>query len=218
MFVQTHLAQENACKHSLPTARRLCTHLHSGACPGLGLEEGVEEPSTRISFRSVFLLPLTLPFSHKSTQAGVLKEDWGEGNVEVSARCSSPGAPPPPPHSQAWLLPLPPRARFGAEQYIPVARPALPPPSFPFSPPPVQGPERAPAVNSPGTPLGAGGRARSPPPDPAPPHPAQAVASAAAESPAPFSAAESLPRLAEPSPSAASRAASLQVPEAPSRD
>lgn len=88
------------------------------------------------------------------------------------------------------------RARGRAQQYIPAAQLARPPPFFPSSPPPVQGPERAPAVNSPGTPLGAGGRARSPPPDPAPPHPAQAVACAAAESPAPSNAARSLPLLA----------------------
>lgn len=109
--------------------------------------------------------------------------------MEVPCARQSPGARGPaqplPPHSQARLLPLSPRARFRAEQYIPEARRARPPPSFPSSPPLVEGPERAPAVNSPGTPLGAGGRARSPPPDPAPPHPAQAVASAAAEFPPP---------------------------------
>lgn len=164
--------------------------------PRLELGEGVEELNARISFHRVFPLPFTLPFSHKSIQAPVLKMTR-ERRTWRSPVCSS--SPDPedlrylhPPHSQAWLLPLPPRARFRAEQYIPAARSARPPPSFPFSPPPVRGPERAPAVNSPGTPLGAGGRARSPPPDPAPPHPAQAVASAAAESPAPSSAAESL--------------------------
>ena len=152
-----------------------------------------------------------------------VREDGGEGNMQVPSagqfsRARGPALPPPP-HSQAWLLPLPPRARFEAEPYIPAARRARPPPSFPFSPPPVEGPERAPAVNSPGPPLGAGGRARSPPPDPAPPHPAQAVASAAAESPAPSCAAWSLLLLARavlppprpglpPSP----------VPVAPSRD
>lgn len=79
MFVQTHLARENACKHSFSTARRICTHLHLGACPGPGLEEGAEEPTTRISFRRVFLLPSTLPFSYKSTQAGVLKRTGKRG-------------------------------------------------------------------------------------------------------------------------------------------
>lgn len=100
------------------------------------------------------------------------------------------------PRPGSTLSPPRARARCRAQQYIPAAQLARPPPSFPSSPPPVEGPERAPAVNSPGTPLGAGGRARSPPPDPAPPRPAQAVACAAAESPAPSSAAWSLPLLA----------------------
>lgn len=142
--------------------------------------------------------------------------------MEVPCARQSPGARGPaqplPPHSQARLLPLSSLARFRAEQYIPAARRARPPPSFPSSPPHVEGPERAPAVNSPGTPLGAGGRARSPPPDPAPPHPAQDVASAAAESPHPLQRSrESTPPTLNSTPSAGSRAASLLVPEAPSR-
>lgn len=32
--VQAHLARENAVRHSVSTAPRLCTHLHFGACPG----------------------------------------------------------------------------------------------------------------------------------------------------------------------------------------
>lgn len=193
--MQAHLARENAVRHSVSTAPRLCTHLHFGACPVGNRERSGGTKHTHFLLSFPPPLPNTL-CTQVDTGSGV-KEDGGEGNMEVPCARQFPGARgpalPPPPHSQAWLLPLPPRARFGAEPYIPAARRARPPPSFPFSPPPVEGPERAPAVNSPGTPLGAGGRARSPPPDPAPPHPAQAVASASAESPAPSCAARSLP-------------------------
>lgn len=172
---------------------------------------------------------LDTPFSTQlKTDRGV-RNHWGGGGGAKNRRFQARGTSPelgdlhylhPLVPRPAWLLPFPPRARtrFRAEQYIPAARRARPPPSFPSSPPPVEGPERAPAMNSPGTPLGAGGRARLPPPDPAPPHSAQAVASAAAESSAPSRAACCLPLLAwavlplpRPGPP-------LQVLEAPSHD
>lgn len=188
--------------------------------PGMG--EGVEEPSTRISFRvspspqqSFFF------FLHKSVQAGVSRRTGERGTWRFPERGSSPE-----PRDLHYLHPLIPRPgsslslraraagpnrtflRLGARGLL---LPSRPPPT------PVRGPKRAPAVNSPGTPLGAGGRARSPPPDPAPPHPAQASASAAVESPRPPAQPESTPPSPSGAPSAAARAASLRGPQGPSR-
>lgn len=76
--------------------------------PGSGLGEGVEEWSTSISFR-VSPPPNTPFFAQVNTSRGVVT-DRGGGNMEVPcapqfSRARGPALPPPP-HSQAWLLPL----------------------------------------------------------------------------------------------------------------
>ena len=174
-------------------------------------------------FLSSFPLPPTVLFFflHKSVQAGVSRRTGERGTWRFPERGSSPE-----PRDLHYLHPLIPRPgsslslraraagpnrtvlRLGARGLL---LPSRPPPT------PVRGPKRAPAVNSPGTPLGAGGRARSPPPDPAPPHPAQASASAAVESPRPPAQPESTPPSPSGAPSAAARAASLRGPQGPSR-
>lgn len=218
-FLQTHLARENACKDSLSTARRLCKLLHLGACQGRGW--GKEWRNRAHAFPFEFPLPPALLFLHKSVQAGVSRRTGERKHVSSlrAALLQSPGTCTTSTRSFPGLAPPSPSARALQGRTLHSCGSARAACSFlPVLPPPVGGPERAPAVNSPGTPLGAGGRARSPPPDPAPPHPAQAVARAAAEHPPPAPPAQPESTLLRPrsAPSAAAGAASLRVPQAPS--
>ena len=101
-FLQTHLAQENTCKDSLSTARRLCKLLHLGACQGRGWEKEWRNRAHAFPFEFP-PPPALLFFTQVSTGRGV-KEDWGEGTWKFPARGTSPE-----PRDLHYLHPLIPR-------------------------------------------------------------------------------------------------------------
>ena len=103
-FLQTHLAQENACKDSL-YSREALQAFALGRVPRSGMGEGVEEPSTRISFRvSPSPQPSFFFFLPKSIQAGVSRRTGERGTWRSPERGSSPE-----PRDLHYLHPLIPR-------------------------------------------------------------------------------------------------------------
>ena len=87
-FVQAHLALENACKHSLYTARRLCTRLQLGACPGRGWGKEWRNQAHAFSF-SFSPSPPRLSFPLKLIQAEMSRMTRKRGTSRFPERSSS---------------------------------------------------------------------------------------------------------------------------------